>query len=246
MRLSTIIVAYNTHELTAVHVRECMNAELVPDEIIVVNDGGTEDLKDKLLQLEKKTRLVYVRVTQDIPWNYNGAFNVGFWCSRGDYVALEDSDHIPFRQAYKEGVEALDKDPKLGRVTFGRVIVDIEDVLKKPHEQWVQGKHLGVHENTEILRREVFINMKGNDERFVNKYGWIGYDWVHRRNRSLEQLGMGYKKFGSFWMVHGGNCPGIEHHMNSQNYHIMRRNTKLRLIQHPEGILKFNFTYEVL
>ena len=44
MTLSIIITAYDQEELTVVHVRECMNSTLLPDEIIVVNDHGDPNL----------------------------------------------------------------------------------------------------------------------------------------------------------------------------------------------------------
>ena len=78
--LSTIIVAFNTSELTAKHVQECMNSSVVPDEIIVVNDCGETDLREKLLALKINTKLIYVYIQPPkIIWNYNGAYNIGFW-----------------------------------------------------------------------------------------------------------------------------------------------------------------------
>ena len=40
MRLSVVITAYDQHPLTVMHVREVMNSTRLPDEIVVVNDGG--------------------------------------------------------------------------------------------------------------------------------------------------------------------------------------------------------------
>ena len=52
--LSIIIPAYDQHEVTALHVREIMKSTRLPDEVIVVNDGGADDLKDKLKQFKIK------------------------------------------------------------------------------------------------------------------------------------------------------------------------------------------------
>src|SRR3990167_1324287 len=101
-RISVVIPAYNRHELTARHVAECLKSTRKPDEIIVVNDGGPENLRDLLLPLHGDTPIIYARVTEDILWNYNGAVNLGFWIATGDLVAIEDTDHIPLRDTYEK------------------------------------------------------------------------------------------------------------------------------------------------
>ena len=40
MNLSVIIPIYSRIELVAVHLREIMKSSKIPDEIIIVNDGG--------------------------------------------------------------------------------------------------------------------------------------------------------------------------------------------------------------
>lgn len=246
MFLSVIIVAFNTSELTAVHVREVMNSSRIPDEIIVVNDCGDTKLLEMLKQLPRNTIIKYVYINPPkIIWNYNGAYNLGFWCSRGDILALEDSDHIPNRVAYENALN-LFEDEKIGRVAFGRIVAPLEDVLNKPQSDWTHGHHIGGHENSTMLRREVFIEMKGNDERMCGQYGWIGYDWVKRRNRALDKLGLTTVKTSSYFLVQGGGCPDVEKPMSKINYRVFHQNSALGRIQHPEGILRFNYEITIL
>jgi len=103
--LSVIITAYDQHDLTIVHVGECMKSTRIPDEIIVVNDGGTPDLREKLKVLPRNTKIIYARINEDVPWNYTGARNLGIWLSRGDYISIEDTDHIPHRKFYESALE---------------------------------------------------------------------------------------------------------------------------------------------
>ena len=115
-KISTLISAYNKHDITTSHVRECMNGTLIPDEIIVVNDGGTPDLKDKLMALDKKTKIIYAEILPPkIPWNYTGARNLGMWLSTGDYISLEDNDHIPDRNYYQDCVNTFKEHPEFLR-----------------------------------------------------------------------------------------------------------------------------------
>ena len=96
MKLSVIIPAYNRSEMTRRHVEECLKSTRVPDEIIVVNDGGDKALREMLPK-----GIMYAYITPDILWNYNGAVNLGFWIASGDIVAIEDTDHIPLRNTYE-------------------------------------------------------------------------------------------------------------------------------------------------
>src|SRR3990167_9841194 len=116
-RLSAIVPAYNTTDLTVVHIREIMKSSRVPDEIVVVNDCGDEGLKEKLLALKPfNTKVIYAYIQPpDIPWNYNGACNLGVWIATGDYITIEDSDHIPSRDAYENGIKILDEHPEYSR-----------------------------------------------------------------------------------------------------------------------------------
>ena len=134
--LSTLISAYKDHEVTKIHVRECMAGTVIPDEIIVVNDGGTPDLRDKLLELDIKTRLVYATIKEDIPWNYTGARNLGIWLSTGDIISLEDNDHIPFKEFYEDCLNKFKESPETQRIrTYKRRVIAREDVLTKPMEE---------------------------------------------------------------------------------------------------------------
>ena len=244
-RLSVIIPAYNTHELTAIHVKACMEATRVPDEIIVVNDGGTEDLKDKLLALKPfNTKIIYARVDQDITWNYNGACNLGVWISTGDYIILEDSDHIPGKEAYENGIKILDTRPELSRVGYNRRIVPLDDVLHKPFERWDMSlTHIGTNVMVQMLRRELYITLKGQDERMCGRYGWMGHDWARRRDTMAGCKGI---KSQWFYLVKDGSSPNMVRGMSRENVAVYRDNMKFKRLQPPRGILNFTYSYAVL
>ena len=149
IKLSIIIPIWEKHELAVVHVRECMNSTRIPDEIIVVNDGGEDDLKDKLQQLEKKTKIIYAKILPPkIKWNYTGARNLGFWLSSGDLISIEDQDHIPEKNFYFEALKTLEEHPESSRCKAKwRHEVNLEDIISKPVEEWVaQGGRQAHHD----------------------------------------------------------------------------------------------------
>ena len=240
MKLSVIISAYNNHPLTVVHVRECANSIHIPNEIIVVNDAGTPDLRDKLLKLKKESkivsRLIYARINEEIAWNYTGARNLGFWLSTGDYISIEDNDHIPHKDFYKEAVEKLETNPNVGKVkTYKRWVVNIEDVLSKPIDEWKVISSRVPHQDVAIIRRDVYLKVKGYDERFAGAYGWSATDWKRRLLRAeVITANAGYQ-----YVVSSEKTSGLSY----RNYQFAREQ---REIQSPKGILNFTYNYEIL
>jgi len=236
-RISVLISAWNRHSLTAVHVRECMNGTRIPDEIIVVNDGGTPDLKDKLMALEKKTKIIYAEILPPkILWNYTGARNLGMWLSSGDYISVEDNDHIPDRNYYQDCVNTFAEHPEYKRLKSNkRFVVSEEDVLTKPFEEWkVIGKR-PCHQDVAFNRREVFLQLKGYDERFAGEYGWCSTDL----NRRISRAGIVCGQAGYQYVVFSEKTRGL----SSRNWRLSRTQQGT---QSPEGILRFQYIYEQL
>ena len=249
-KLSLIITAYDHHDLTVEHVKQVMRCQKVPDEIIVVNDGGTHDLKDKLLneigrqgefcrsQLldGKTTKLIYARIDEDILWNYNGACNLGTWLSTGDLVSFEDNDNLPSPEFYEQAISLL-SDP---RNNIGRVIARKRYDINNLETKEVIGKR-GPNQGTYMIKREVLLNLKGQDEKFCGRYGWMYYDWRRRMLRSGIDFGMaGYY----YYYVDGQS--NIPHKNDKANYSILRHNTRREKLQSSGGILNFTYTWEVL
>ena len=235
-KISVLISAWNKHEVTAVHVRECMNSTRVPDEIIVVNDGGTLDLKDKLMALDKKTKIIYARINEDIKWNYTGARNLGMFISTGDFISLEDNDHIPQRTYYQDCLDEFKEHPELQRLmSLKRHVVSEEDVLTKPFEEWGKMGSRPCHKDVAFNKREVFLKLKGYDERFAGEYGWCSTDL----NRRIFREGIVLGHAGYQWVVYSEKTRGL----SSRNWRMSRIQKEN---QSPTGILNFTYTIETL
>lgn len=235
-KISVLISAYNKNDITAVHVREIMNSTRIPDEIIVVNDGGTPDLRDKLLALERKTKIIYAEILPPkIPWNYTGARNLGIWLSSGDYISIEDNDHIPDRNYYQDCLNVFAEHPEYQRLkTNKRWVVSVEDVLTKPFEQWaVMGKR-PCHQDVTFNKREILLQLKGYDERFAGEYGWCSTDI----NRRLSRLGIVCGNAGFQYVVFSEKTRGLSH----RNWTLSRTQQGT---QGPTGILNFCYKFEV-
>lgn len=243
VKLSVIIPAYNRHALTARHVEECVNSLRTPDEIIVVNDGGPRDLEGMLRSLKSfpEKRIGYAYIEQDIPWNYNGACNLGVWLSTGDILAIEDTDHIPDRTLYEKALQMFAADPELERLAVKRKVVNETEVFSKPLEEWVHHKIWGVNQMVAFLRRDVYLLAKGQDERFSGEYGWMTYDWVNR-TQHVRKIKSESTEF-YYAVVGDGGEPGLSRSMSPRNHRFYRENAVKEHSQHPQGILNFTFTF---
>lgn len=243
MRLSVIVPCYSRHELSARHVAECLKSTRLPDEIIVVNDGGPDNLRDLLEPLRGPVPIVYAKVEEDILWNYNGACNLGLWLSTGDVIALEDTDHIPTKTAYERGLKALEDHPDYDRVSFDRHIVQITD-MDKPMEDWVSTGHMGANQMVGMMRRDAWLRLKGQDERMCGHYGYMAYDLPYRRDKLLKVQTV---KESFYWAVLGdGGEPNLKRGLSKHNRHIYHQNVNAGKLHSMHGILNFHFTMERL
>ena len=243
MRLSVIITAYDAHEVTTLHVKEAMNSSRIPDEIIVVNDHGDHNLKEMLQKLDKKCPIIYAYIMEDIEWNYTGARNLGYWLSRGDFVSMEDTDNIPSTEAYKDALAFMEENPHVGRLLYGRrPKVYLKDIKGKEQKDWpdVLGAR-PAHQDTQMLRREVYMKVKGCDERFAGRYAWACADWRRRLNRAgIESA----QAFTHFWAIIDGETQGLVRRKSYKNYGLARE--KDGHIQSPIGVINFKYEFEIL
>ncbi len=258
-KISVVITAYNNHPLTVVHVRECQNSTLLPDEIIVVNDHGTPDLKEMIEKLEMKTKVIYAYIVEDIPWNYTGARNLGVWLSSGDYIVSEDNDNIPSRKLYEDMYKFLKENPDHDSVLAGfRPKISLEDALTKPMEEWQSQGRRAPHDDSFMIRRDAYLRMKGYDEQFAGAYAWACTDWRRRRGRANSKFSR--IKTHYFTVPRGETkvcmckksteersrasyCPDCKllfKRRSYKNYGLARKKTH---VQPPKGILNFTYNF---
>ena len=244
--ISSIISAYDQPNLTFAHVKGSMSGSVIPDEIIVVNDGGDKSIVDKLRTVEKKTKLIYARINEDIPWNTNGAYNLGIFISRGDVLSIEDCDHIPYPDFYEKALLELSRgfDRVIG---LKRQFITLVE-LSKPMSEWQPYKNAGSHSLVGLYTRNILLKMKGYDERFGGHYGWNGADILRR----LTKLGCKSSATSGFYMVSDGMSMkdtrpmiGSKAKMEKENYWQLRRNYK-EGGQVEHSILNFTYTVEIL
>lgn len=172
--LSTIISAYNNDDLICLHAKQCQEGFLIPDEIIIINDGGDDSLLMKLEKIQWLTKVIYAKILEDIPWNQVGAENLGVLISTGDILAMEDADHIPSKELYREAVTTLIEHPEIAHLRSRRVACTVENFPRSI----THPVHIG--SATKIIRRKALVSIKCGNEDLAGNYGYVDLDYRHR------------------------------------------------------------------
>ncbi len=210
--VSVVIPTYNRAHYLPEAVASVMAQTAPVDEIIIVDDGSTDDTEAVVRRLDGPIRYY---------WKPNGgaasARNAGIRMARGKYVALLDTDDrwLPHKNARM--VALLDASPEVVLVHGAATLIGADGrptgvVWSKPdYTGWVRKKLLfanGVNASSVVVRKRILETVGGYDETFpllenwelwlrVSRYGEFAYVdepvvqyRVHQGNsiRNLERV----------------------------------------------------------
>ena len=104
MKVSVIIPTYNRAHLVSEAINSVLNQTYQDFEIIVVDDGSTDETCEKLRPYQDKIKYVYVK-------NGGAAYarNVGMKIARGKYIAFLDSDDLYYPYKIELQADFLDR-----------------------------------------------------------------------------------------------------------------------------------------
>jgi len=168
-RVSAIIPTYNYARYVAAAVESVLSQSFEDLEIVVVDDGSTDDTSDTLRPLG--TRILYISQAHR---GLAAARNLGIRVSRGRYVAFLDSDDLWLPDKVSMQVARLDAEPAVGLVYTEAALFNDESRTETPHGFWSEhpsGKILSrllrrnvVPSPTPMVRRELFAQVGPFDE----------------------------------------------------------------------------------
>jgi hypothetical protein len=128
--VSVIIPTYNRSALLAQAVRSVLAQTYDDFEIVVVDDGSTDDTRS-VIESFGDPRIVYV-------WQENqqrcAARNNGISQARGRYVGFLDSDDVWFPDKLQKQIEAFGKYPQVGVVYCNHVRIAGDNTFPNPVE----------------------------------------------------------------------------------------------------------------
>jgi hypothetical protein len=128
-------------------------------QFVVIDDGSPLEFNPP----EYDLNIIWLRITDNIPWNQGGARNLGMTYAKSDKVLITDLDH---------------KFPEhtLKRMTnMGNLGKKFYKIWKKDLDSQTYGRP---HPNTFLISRGRFFRLYGYDEEFSGGYGAEDYRFV--------------------------------------------------------------------
>jgi glycosyltransferase involved in cell wall biosynthesis len=145
--LSVIIAAYNAGEYIGRALESVASQTRAPDEVIVIDDGSTDDTADHIKAFQKRSSLNVI-LQQQANKGLPATRNIGVRSSRSDLVAFLDADDIIYPTFLEEMVRSLDANPDWAACFSDRDVVDtagklIAKDLDHPSFQAINKRHVG-------------------------------------------------------------------------------------------------------
>jgi glycosyltransferase involved in cell wall biosynthesis len=95
MKLTLIITTYNWPEALQLVIESVKNQSILPDEVIIADDGSTKETKALITKFKKNYDLNIIHLWQeDIGFRAAKSRNNAIFKSSGDYIVLIDGDTI--------------------------------------------------------------------------------------------------------------------------------------------------------
>ncbi len=117
--VSVIIATYNRADLVAKAVESALNQTYKNIEIVVVDDGSTDNTRQALRQYEGRIEYIYQERSER-----SKARNVGFRHSSGDFIAFLDSDDLWLPTKIEKQVQVLNEKPDVGVIYADAQFID--------------------------------------------------------------------------------------------------------------------------
>lgn len=118
-KVSVIIPTYNRARYICRAINSVLDQTFTDHEIIVVDDGSTDNTRELLAQYDGK--IVYIPQTNQ---GISESRNRGIRAARGEYIAFLDSDDVWISEKLAIQVDLLDHNEKLGIVCSKMTIFD--------------------------------------------------------------------------------------------------------------------------
>ena len=124
--VTVVIPTYNYGRYICQTVESALGQTYSPVEIIVVDDGSTDDTRERLTAYGDRVRYIYLQNR-----GVSTARNIGIQAARGEFVALLDSDDLWLPDKLERQVTVGIHQPDIGLVATERFAID------EPDDGWI-------------------------------------------------------------------------------------------------------------
>jgi glycosyltransferase involved in cell wall biosynthesis len=124
--VSVVLPTYNQAEYLPQALDSVLNQTWRDYELIVVNDGSTDDTPRILDECQQRHSFTVIhQENQKLP----RALNTGFRLARGQYLTWTSSDNVMLPHMLEVLVDALDRHPQVGLVYADWEVIDEQDIV---------------------------------------------------------------------------------------------------------------------
>jgi glycosyltransferase involved in cell wall biosynthesis len=176
-KVSVIIPAYNYAKYTVETVNSVLQQTYQDYEIIVVNDGSTDDTEIRLQPFIEKKQIKYIYQENK---GASNARNTGIKNACGEYLAFLDCDDLYLPQKLELSVACLKKNPSVGLVYTPLLFIDeLGRVLHKDKDPCYSGMvfdklilKVFIRNSTCVIRKQCFDKVGLFDESLFYPADW--------------------------------------------------------------------------
>jgi glycosyltransferase involved in cell wall biosynthesis len=181
MKVSVIIPCYNQGRFLAEALQSVLDQDYPDKEIIIVNDGSTDETRQVAARFEK-----FITYIEQPNLGAASARNAGIRRAQGEYIAFLDADDVCLPGRLSLEVDILEQRPEVGLVATDAYLIDssgkilglkstISGAPKHPEDfRWETVEYCATT-STVMVRRKCFDLCGYFDERFK---GGGGEDWL--------------------------------------------------------------------
>lgn len=159
--ISVIIPAYNCARFVGDAIESVLNQTVQPDEVIVVDDGSTDETESVVEKFNGKVRYVYQENA-----GASAARNTGLDLAKGDLVSFIDADDIWVENKLEMQLDLLYKNPEFDIIIglLYRIPIEKTDqIIGKKIEGGEHATSLG----SSLMKKEVFDKIGRFDEDMI-------------------------------------------------------------------------------
>ena len=131
MDISVVMPAYNSSRFIEAALDSVAAQSFAPDEIIVIDDGSTDDTFERVQRWQAKSKHAITLLKQSNQ-GVSAARNHGIHTARGDWIALLDSDDIWLAEHLKQLAGAVQDYPDLIAVFADGIYFDSKTKSESP------------------------------------------------------------------------------------------------------------------
>jgi glycosyltransferase involved in cell wall biosynthesis len=124
--VSVIVPTYNYAEFIGEAIKSVLDQTIQDFEILVIDDGSTDNTKEVVLSFGDKVRYFYQ--SQQGPAK---ARNKGIVESKGEYIAFLDADDVWLPSKLEKQVNLFRSNPKLGMVVTDNFLFDDAGIYRE-------------------------------------------------------------------------------------------------------------------